>query len=314
MDAWKRILKIELTSYTLGQQIVLGGKETDNLYINVNGSKYPALLKDGGVITVKNLPYSTIVKIIVGRFYKIRIIAGYEGSDPKNKGQGMTIFDGSVSFISNKINPTRDSECYINFASDVVAMYSQNRMNLALNSSINLYSAFEYICTRSGMRSVHIDPELKKTFLNEAKAYYASASTILNSQALQGGEYTLSSDGSEGTVIDVTTRKGKRLIALNSRDIPFLNQPTVSSEGLSFTILPIFSFKIGDIVQMDNSIIDISSAAAEAKNVFNSNYMDTNGQYMIIKIDYQLQNRDHNFQFKIQARALDIISKIEVNQ
>lgn len=315
MDAWKRILKIELTSIELKQRVTIGGTEDkDNLYINVSGTKYPAILKDGGVISIKNMDYSMIVKLIVGHFYDIRIIAGYEGSDPNHKGEGMTIFKGSVAFISQKINPTRDSECYINFASDVVAKYSQNRMNLALNSSINLFSAFEYICMRSGMRQVHIDPDLKKKFLDEAKAYYASASTILNSQTLQGGDYTLSTGDEEGTVIDITTTRHKRLIKLTSRDIPFLNQPTVSSEGLSFTILPVFGFKVGDIVELDNSIIDISSAAAEAKNVFNSNYMDTNGQYMIVQIEYTLQNRGDTFELKIKGRALDIIKKVQTSE
>lgn len=314
MDAWKRILRIELTSRVLKQTIVLGSKE-DNLNIKISGTKEPAILKDGGVISINNMDYSLIVKIIVGKFYDIKIIAGYEGSDPRDKGKGMTIFKGSVAFISNKINPTRDSECYINFASDVVAMYSQNRMNLALNSSINLYSAFDYICYQSKMgKNVHIDPHLKELFLNEARNYYATASTILNSVTIQGGEYTISTDGSEGTVIDITTTKGKRLINLSGRDVPFLNQPTVSTEGLTFTILPVFSFKVGDIVQMDNSIIDISSSSREAYNVFNSNYMDTNGQYMITKIAYELNNRADTFQFVITGRALDIIKKVMVNK
>lgn len=314
MDAWKRILRIELTSRVLKQTIVLGSKE-DNLNIKISGTKEPAILKDGGVISINNMDYSLIIKIIVGKFYDIKIIAGYEGSDPRDKGKGMTIFKGSVAFISNKINPTRDSECYINFASDVVAMYSQNRMNLALNSSINLYSAFDYICYQSKMgKNVHIDPHLKELFLNEARNYYATASTILNSVTIQGGEYTISTDGSEGTVIDITTTKGKRLINLSGRDVPFLNQPTVSTEGLTFTILPVFSFKVGDIIQMDNSIIDISSSSSEAYNVFNSNYMDTNGQYMITKIDYELNNRADTFQFVIRGRALDIIKKVMVNK
>lgn len=313
-DSWRRILRVELISVKLKSKIVLGDLEEQNLAMTINGSKYPAMLKDKGVISIMNLDYSTILKIQLGEYYKIKIFAGYKGSNFANPGVGFELFNGSVAYISVKVKSRYDWECYINYASDVVAQYSQNRMNLAFNSSINVFTAIDYVCGASGMKSYTIDPDLKNQFINQVNEYFDKAATILDSTTINAGTYLISSDGTDGSVIDVTSSRGKRVIILNPDLVPFINgNPTLSSDGLSMTVLPIFNFKVGDVIQIPNSIIDFSSSNAEAyNNGFASNYIDKNGRYMIIEINYQLGNRSDTFQFQIKGRALSIIKQFEV--
>lgn len=313
-DSWMRILRVELISTKLKSKLVIGDKPEENLAMTISGSKYPAMLKDKGVISIMNLDYSTILKIQLGEYYKIKIFAGYKGSNLGNPGCGFELFNGSVAYISVKIKSRYDWETYINFASDVVAQYSQNRMNLAFNSSINVFTAIDYVCGASGMKSYTIDPDLKKQFINQVNEYHDKAATILDSVTMNEGTYLISSDGTDGNVVDVTSTRGKRIIKLNAELLPIINgNPTVSSDGLSITLLPLLNFKVGDIIEIPNSIIDISSNSAEAyNNGFNANYLDKNGRYMILEINYTLGNRSETYQYQIKGRALSIIQQFEV--
>ena len=82
-------------------------------------------------------------------------------------------------------------------------------------------------------------------------------------------------------------------------------------KGQHINLFPVRNFKPGDILHVDNSLIDVSISNAESViSTFNTNYMDTNGLYMIIELQYNLENRGDNFQYDIKARALDIIQKI----
>lgn len=325
MKCWMRILKIELISQVNGKVLVFGNntKQTtrnymygvpaptcnDNLNIQVSGAKYPSALKDKGTVTIYNLTYATISEIILGKFYKIKIYAGYQSWNE----EPFLIFNGSVAYISQKVHSNHDTECYIIFTSDVVANYSQNRMNLTLNSGINLYAAINYMLYTQGISNAHLDENLKNAFLNEIYNLYGTASTILDSATLSNtGDYTISVDGTDGTVIDVTTVKGKRFIKIDTKYIPIGgSNPKVTSSGLAITLLPICNFKVGDVLCIDNKILDESINDAEnVSSTFNTNYMDTNGYYMILQINYELANRGDSFHYNITARALDLIKNL----
>ena len=142
---WMRQIEVRLYSQLNNSKIVYGGTSDSQLDITVKGNKYLSSLKDNGTITISNLTYAEITKLILGQYYKIEIWAGYRTQSLQR------YFKGSVSYISDKIRARRDNETYILFASDMVAAYSQQRMNLTLNSGINLYSAFRYICLTNGI-------------------------------------------------------------------------------------------------------------------------------------------------------------------
>lgn len=301
---WMRVIKVELISRITNSLLVFGDDETDNLRITITGTKYPATNKDKGIIKLYNLTYNTLFKIMYGEYYKVRIYAGYRG------GNIVKIFDGAVAYISNAIHSAHDWECYINFASDVVANYSQKRINFNLNSSINYWTALDQICRAAGINDAHIDENLKDYVLTETQAGYKSFSTILDSNTFNiNGEYMLNTDG-VGSVIDITTLKGKRVINIDTSKILIGGgNPRVSSEGLEMQLIPNFDYRVGDILHIDNSILNVSINSADVTSQFPTNYMDTNGLYMIKELNFTLENRGDTFMYNVKARAVDWIKQ-----
>ena len=332
MQCWMRTLKIELVSEVLKKKIVFGDNQTsrtrkynygitapsvnDNLTIKVAGTKFPATNKDKGTVTIYNIDQPTLLAIQQGQFYHINIYCGYKSWNTVP----MLIFSGEVAYLSTTIHSAHDTECYIIFASSLVARYSQRRMNLALNSSLNVYAVMNYVLYANGVTKSNVDPTLKKLVINEYKQTNGKLSTVLDSYTLNNtGDYTISTDGSEGGyVIDVTTLKNKRFIRIDSKSIPIAGgNPTVTSEGLHITLLPVANLKVGDVLVIDNRLINVAISNAESvSSTFTTNYMDltsdplkdgTWGYYMIQELAYTLENRGSTFQFDIKARALSII-------
>ena len=203
-------------------------------------------------------------------------------------------------------------------------------MNFSINSGVNLFAAMNYMLASQGVTNRNIDANLKNNFINEYKYFYGKANTILDSATLNSaGDYVISTDGIDGNVIDVTTIKGKRVINIHDSAIPIgSGNPTVSSEGLNITLLPIQNFKVGDILKINNALINASVSSAEnASSTFNTNYMDYSGgslvdengnyrkegsygYYMIYEMHYTLENRGSTFQYQIKGRALSIIKNL----
>ena len=343
MKCWMRMLKIVLTSKINPRQKLVFGEQkpqterlrytlgipaptiNDNLTIKVDGTKYPATAKDKGTLTICNLNYETLVRIKEGQYYGITIYCGYQSweKDP------FPIYDGEIAYMSPKVYSNHDVEVFIIFASKLVASYSQRRMNFSLNSGINLFAAMNYMLASQGVQNRHIDSSLKDSFVNEYKFLYGKANTILDSATLNStGDYTISTDGIDGNVIDVTTTKGKRVIKINDEAIPIGSQPTVSSEGLNITLLPLQNFKVGDILKINNALIDTSISSAEGvSSTFNTNYLDASGgplvdesgnyrkeasygYYMIYELHFTLENRGSNFHYQIKGRALSILKNL----
>lgn len=305
---WMRNVEVRLTSQLTKKKIVFGGIKPNQLEISVKGSKYLSALKDNGSVKISNLTYAQIVELILGRYYDIEIWAGYRTQ------QLQCYFRGAVSYISDKIRARRDNECYILFASKMVASYSQQRMNFNLNSGINLYAAFNYICLANGISSAHLPDSLKKEFLAEVTENYGTPATLAEQLANNTSQFSVDTDASiDGAgVIDCTNLRDKRQIKLNPDSINFAKgNPTLDKDGLHIVVLPTFCFKPGDIIFIDNSIIDVSiSDPNSVASTFKSNYLDSNGAYMIMELDYDLNNRDKTFEISIKARALSIIANV----
>lgn len=305
---WMRQIEVRLYSQLNNSKIVYGGTSDSQLDITVKGNKYLSSLKDNGTITISNLTYAEITKLILGQYYKIEIWAGYRTQSLQR------YFKGSVSYISDKIRARRDNETYILFASDMVAAYSQQRMNLTLNSGINLYSAFRYICLTNGIDSSHLPDSLKQQFLSEVTQNYGTAATLVDQIAQNTNTFSLDTDNAtDGCgVINCTDLSDKRQIKINPNTINFSKgNPTLDKDGLHMTLLPTFCFRPGDIIIIDNAIIDVSiSDANQVASTFKSNYLDANGAYMIMELDYVFQNRGPEFGINVRARSLNIIKNI----
>lgn len=306
---WMRQVEVRLTSRITNQRIVFGGKDSSQLNISVKINKYLSALKDNGSVTISNLTYAQIYELIAGEYYDIEIWAGY-----RTQKQLKCYFKGAVSFISDKIQARRDNTCYILFASQLVAAYSQKRMNLNLNSGINLYAAFNYICLTNGIDASHLPQSLRNQFLREVISNYGTPATLCEQLANNTNSFSVNSDSSlDGAgVINCSDLSDKRQIRISPNTINFSRgNPTLDSDGLKISILPTFCFVPGDIIYIDNSILDISIADPNSvSSTFKSNFLDPDGGYMIIELSYEFENRGEAFQIDIKARGLNIIKNI----
>lgn len=299
--------KYNVKPLVYGSRDINGNYLTSQLNIDVKGSKYISALKDNGVISISNLDYEDISRIIMGEYYNIEIFVGYKSQSP------LCIFRGEVAYISDKIVQNKDHTCYIIYAPKLVAKWSRQRMNLQLNSGINIYAAYKYICMKNNIPTSGLSVSLRNQFLHEVQSNYGTPASLIDQINEQTSSNVISIDESiENNIIDCATIKDKRQIKINSDTINFTKgNPTISKDGLKISLLPTFQFQPGDIIIIDNAIIDISeSNLSGAQTGYKANYMDPDGAYMIIQIDYDLQNRGSNFELNIQARALNIIKNI----
>ena len=285
----------------------------DQLNISVKGVKKLTALEDNGVCEISNLTYSTISQIILGQYYKIEIWAGYMTQ------QLQCYFSGEIAYISNEIQMRRDHKCHIIFASALVAGYSQSSINFNFNSGINLYAALNYICLTSGIDSSHLNESLRHQFLTEVSANWGTPATLAETLANQTSDFTVNADASiDGGIVNVSNINDKRQIRINSQTISFKKgNPRLTKDGVEIYLIPTFCFKTGDIIIIDNSLLNMSENSLQgAQTNFSSNYIDTTfvntdtpnlGAYMIRQIDYAFENRGETFELKIIARAVSII-------
>lgn len=307
---WIRQIQVTLTSKKTKQKMVFDNTDSKRSYnMDIQGVKKVSPREDNGVLTISNLEYDIMMKIVLLEYYDIEIKAGY-----KSIGDLQTIVKGEVSFISQKIHSKHDVDTYITYASPFVARYSQKRMNFNINSGFNVYGAMNYICQMSGIgKRVNIDPTLKLKFLNEVYTNYDTTTTVLDDLNKQTSNFLLTADGStDGSIFNIINPARARKILVDPNHIAIgKGNPTVTSDGLRITLFPTRNYCPGDILCIDNGLIDVSIQNASAvMNTFNTNFLDQSGQYMILQIDYHFQNRGPAFEFNIQARMMDYIRNL----
>ena len=309
---WMRDIQIKLSSQKFPKlkPIVFGANDGNNLNITVTGMKKISALQDGGTIAISNLTYADIGRIIMGEYYQVEILAGY-------KSQGQTpfcVFKGYVAFISDKLQARRDNTCYILFASELVAKWSQHRINFNTNSGINIYAAMNYLTKTLGISESHLSDDLRYHYLKEVESSYNTPANLIDSICNNDNELMVSTDQSlaGNGLFTFTDLTNKRFIRINPNSINMSGgNPTLDKNGLKISLLPTFNFVPGDIIKIDNGILDISESDLNgAQSNFKSNYLDSNGCYVIMQIDYTFENRGPKFQFDITARALDFIKNI----
>ena len=300
--AWMRILHITLISNKLNRSMTIGASSVVNPTIKVTGHKYLSPLKDSCTIEITNLSYAEIVQIIHGEYYNAYVECGYKDS------MTMTIFKGGVLYITNDVDDVESNVVTILCASQVVAKLGQSRINLSLNSGINMYAALKLICDTSGLRNTHIDDGLRATYLQDIISANDSPGGWLERLTTQfGGTYasTSSSGGEDISVIDVFKSK-LRVIKLSEKTITLTNgKPKLTSDGLKLTVMPTFEFNPGDVIQIDNSYINMSDAS------YNTNLgvqLDKDGQYMIFEINYTLENRGPGFSLEMKCKARSLFN------
>lgn len=307
--AWMRQIQIILTSTTLKKRITFGAnseRSGDDLTIVVTGTKYLSALKDEFMVRITNLTYAEITQLISGKYYDIEIKAGYQTA-------GLhTVFKGGVLYITNVLGDRKSNECIIFCASQMIARFGQNRMNLGLNSGINMFSALNFIARRAGIPNSNVDEQFKARILRESESVATTASSWLDAFCQTNG-FVINADNSMNATFNVFDpyRKDQRLIKLNSSTIILTSgYPTLTSEGLNLCLMPTFNFMCGDTIQIDNSIIDIGSTNKDAYKENVGFYIDVEGKYMIYQIEYSLCNRSSDFSLKMLCKARSLMSKL----
>lgn len=298
---WKREIEITLTSSKLKKKKIL----KNGLYINVTGKKYLSSLKDEFKIDIYNLTYKELIQIINGEYYDIEIKAGYESSI-------HSIFKGGILSISNDFGEGKTNVVTILCASTIVAKFGQKKLNLTINSGVNIYSAINFICKRAGVNNLYIDEDFKNQTLKQIESANANITSWLDIFS-NNNDYFVQSDSTGKTDVSIWSpyRKDKRFIKLNNKLITLTHGfPNLTSEGLEFYILPTFNFMPGDTIQLDKSIINIT---IQSKNEVYENkgfYFDESGKYMIYTLEYNLSNRDSTFEVKVNCKARNLITKL----
>lgn len=306
--AWMRVLTVILTSKDFKKSFSFGSNYTkgkEDLAINCTVTKYMSTLKDRAIIEIDNLTQNEITQIIMGKFYDVQIWAGYQ------KGNINKIFSGGVLYISNRLNADKTTTIVILCASDLVAKYGQNRINLTLNSGINLYSAIEFICRRAGVPNSNVSTQFKKKFLEEVMNVNDTSASWLDKLCSQNTSYITNSDSVLENTFSIfdANESNARVINLNNSNILLSGgYPRLTNEGLNLNLLPTFNFVCGDIIKIDNSILDISvSSESEISKNYGA-YFSQKGEYMITEMKYTLQNRGQVFDLELKCKNRDRIS------
>lgn len=313
-NVWMRQLKVILTSQTFNKKIELGtkydensGAELNQLDISVECNKYLSALKDKCIIKIKNLSYSEIIPLLKGKYYGLEVQCGY-------RELGLfTVFKGEVLYMSNNIIDNNTNELVILGSSKLIARFGQNRMNMSVGKGMNVYSVLKFISNRIGITDCNIDESLKNRIIKEPVVI---SSTIQNFLENVSDEYgcVVSSDSSFSTFSILNPNRNKlRLIKLNNDNIQLERGfPTLDVDGINIYCKPLFKFSPGDVIQVDNSLLNISvSNFTHDFEEFNKEYfLDPNGQYIIFEVDYILNNRGRSFTCSIKGKSKSLLKNL----
>ena len=180
MKNWMRVLKVTLKQdlgNSKGRAISFGENEypNENLSMSIRINKYMSVMKDSALIAITNLTYQEVLKIMTGKFYSVEITCGYKSSNQ------FIVFKGSILRIQNTMGMSRNNTINILCGSDLIAKFSQRTLNFNLSSSINVYSAINYMSRLSGIGKTNasVSTQFKKEFLQQNISSFLIFITLL---------------------------------------------------------------------------------------------------------------------------------------
>lgn len=285
--------------------------------IKVKGTKNLGFLQDSGVIEISNITYDSIALIIALKLYRITIEVGYE-----NNGSLFCVAKGEVSWLQQKIRAKHDYNLYISYASELVASWSQSRINFSIRSGCNLSDMVYWMFIQQGAspEQILVDDRLRRLVASETYANSGTSANIVT-QALgaysgsTGGLVTHSDSSLENKVISISDLRNSRVIKINENFINIANgNPTVTANnGLDISLFPAMNFVPGDIIVVPSRLIDTSqglTSATGAQTVFNQHWLNPDNQYVIRRINYAFENRGQDFIFNINALPVNLYAAL----
>ena len=316
MKAWMRVLKVTLTSQLFPKAMVFGqnGLEGKNdLEISVVIHKYMAALNDSCTIRISNLTYSEIVQIVDGKFFNVEVQCGYKNSPV------VTVFKGGVVGLTNDISEQKKTTLVMLCTSELIARFSQQRINFSLNSQINTYSLLNYVTKRAGIASSNISTQFKKDIEERIQADTQTVGGWFESMVQQNPDWVVNADSSNNAILSIfnASRSDYRKIKITADQMLLRNYPTINNDGIEFSMFPSFGFMCGDTIELEKGIINIplnaygdaeSMVSAVSKNF--GYYLDEEGLYIIYEMTYQLENRGPSFALNMRCRSRTAFSKL----
>ena len=189
--------------------------------------------------------------------------------------------------------------------SKFVAQYGQSKMNMSLNSGINMYSAIKFLCKRAGIKDANVDEDLKYRTLQEVLNAQDSICNSLQDFANQNS-FIGNTEGTDNNVVTILdpAKANSRVIKLDKSNLVLVSgYPKLNSDGLTLSTLPIFNFMPLDVIQLDASLIDISVDSYQPSDFNKTMFLDKDNKYLILQIDYDLSNRSSSYKLTITAKA-----------
>lgn len=305
---WERQLIVKLKS-KLNRTMMQFGHNTDdrNLIINVNGNKYLSSLKDEFVVDIFNLTYGEVAKIIAYQYDEIEVFAGYKSTGVHK------IFEGKILDVSMDRESRETNIVHIICVSKLLGLYN-SRLNLSLNSGVNMYAALDFILKRAGIQGSNVSEEFKRQFITDTMSAKGTASSFLDVFTKNSTSFAVQADSSKGAIVSIWDMKRTDARVVNIRPengMLIKGYPTLTTDGVRLTSLPVFNFMPGDTLAIDNRLIDLSiSTVQEATQTQLGFYLDKNNQYLLVELNYSLSNADGDFEVRMKTKSKSMLMNV----
>lgn len=316
---WIRILYIRLAQWDSSEWHEYGHTTDDSKKpkIEISGGKYLSCLKDNFTIKIYNLPMPEILKIMMGEWFHVQIFAGYLGTQNRDTAQGKLLFDGGVISISNNLVDYKDNVLSMICGSRFMAKAMQWRCNVNFSSGVNMYNAIKYIAHKAGLTNISVSDSFKSEFYTQIANAKSTAGNFFDTLA-SGNESFFdnvdSTDGAQISFFDALKYENRQVIEIDiSKGMMIGGVPSVTSNGVTWTSLPVYNYKCGDLVHLDNAYINTGgneSYSSVTSSVPNAFYLDTEGLYYVYELTYNLDNTTGSFQVNILAKAKSLFKKV----
>lgn len=304
---FKRQLTIRLRSSSLAREMTFRG-DPERLAIFVEGDKYLYGKQDMFTVEIKNIPYDKVLEILSGAYVEILISAGYE-SVALN-----ALFKGQVIQVSH-VYEDRTTQKVTFFCVNNFSGLFGSKLSISMKSGINMYAALDYLIRKGGCTDFTIDESLKEKILQGDFSSEGTLRTLIQELCDTVGANVSSGENDGESIISVwgSGRSGMKVYLTPENGGIINGRPTLSTNGLSLTSLPVMHLKCGDIVVIDNAWLnyDVGSSVETAIKSNVGFYANADGEYVITSLHYSLStNADAAFRIGVNAVSKSLISSL----
>lgn len=317
---WIRLLYLEFINDDTGENLIIGKTVDDSKKprIEVSGTKYISSVKDNFKIQVYNMTYLQIYTIQKRQLFHVKIYAGYLNGQSYFDFTAPVVYDGYVMNLLNSKRQYSDNIVTFIVTSKLVAKAQQFRLNISYQSGVNLYAMAKYIGEKAGMTNSNISESLQNTFANDLASCDTSAANYLEQIANSDNSVFVSTDStsdSEFSIFDLSDEDRSRttIVIDPSKGMLIDDAPEINSSGLTFESLPVVQYLIGDVINIDNSLINVASGQdtySESMKVPNAVYLNAQGLYYIWQVDYKLSNANGDFKLTLTCKNKEMFENI----